>query len=224
MFYVFASGIVAGIVALLAGFFVSGAVILGVVVLTWAPLAARIGGKSGYEFATELTGWSKQRRRGQHILRAGSLSNAPGGRTRVPGIGAPIEMWWGIDKLGRRFGMSHLPKLHQYTIRLRCSVPGYKGVEQGQVDLDVANWGEFINLSGQTPDIEAIATIIETLPETARGKTRKSRDCANPAPRNSHKLWSASRAPAYVTESSCTPTWRSPSPRTRKPNARIRWQ
>lgn len=36
MFYVFASGIVAGIVALLAGFFVSGAVILGVVVLTWA--------------------------------------------------------------------------------------------------------------------------------------------------------------------------------------------
>lgn len=178
MFYVFASGIVAGIVALLAGFFISGAVILGVVVLTWAPLAARIGGKSGYEFATELTGWSKQRRRGQHILRAGSLSNAPGGRTRVPGIGAPIEMWWGIDKLGRRFGMSHLPKLHQYTIRLRCSVPGYKGVEQGQVDLDVANWGEFINLSGQTPDIEAIATIIETLPETgARQDAEITRLC-----------------------------------------------
>ncbi len=101
----------------------------------------------------------------------------------MPGIGATTEMWWGIDKLGRRFGMIHMPARHQYTIRLRCSVPGFAGVEQEQIDLDVANWGEFVNVSGQTGDIEAVVTVVETIPETgARQTSEIARLCKPGAP------------------------------------------
>ncbi|MBM4479802.1 hypothetical protein GS444_06235 [Rhodococcus hoagii] len=223
-FYVFATGVGIGILLMLFGFWLFGAVVLALVLLAWAPLAIRFGGRSGYEYMSVLLGWRKQTRRGQHILRAGTLSNQPGGRTRLPGIGATTEMWWGIDKLGRRFGMIHMPARHQYTIRLRCSVPGFAGVEQEQIDLDVANWGEFVNVSGQTGDIEAVVTVVETIRRPVHGRPRRSRACASPAPPNSRKLSSANPSPTFASASSCTPTWPSRSGRPLTPSARTRWR
>jgi len=178
MFYTFAACVGLSILLMLMGFWVFGLTMLALVVLAWVPKAVRFRDRTGYEVLSVLLGWRKQRRGGAHILRAGTLSNQPGGRSRLPGIGASSEMWWGIDKLGRRFGMIHWVNTNQYAVVLRCSAPGLGGVEQDQIDLDVANWGEYINASGQTGDIDGVVTVVETIPETgARQDAEIARLC-----------------------------------------------
>ncbi|MBM4495158.1 hypothetical protein GS426_00295 [Rhodococcus hoagii] len=120
--------------------------------------------------------------------------------------------------------MIHMPARHQYTIRLRCSVPGFAGVEQEQIDLDVANWGEFVNVSGQTGDIEALSPSSRPSRRPVHGRPRRSRACASPAPPNSRKLSSANPSPTFASASSCTPTWPSRSGRPLTPSARTRWR
>ncbi|MFD6057841.1 SCO6880 family protein [Rhodococcus wratislaviensis] len=179
LFYTFCILISLSILGLMIGLWVVSVPMLLTIGLAWLLMAWRYGGRSGYEVITTRVGWRRQKRGGSHILRAGALSNQAGGRVRLPGVAANIELWWGIDALGRKFAMMHLPTTHQYTIHLRCTVPGFGGAEQSRIDLDVANWGEFINLNGQAGDIDCVATTIEWLPETgARAESNVADMCA----------------------------------------------
>lgn len=166
VFFTLASCFGVGIVLMLLQQFLLGGAVLALVVLVWVPLATQFGGQSGYEYLASVRGWRTAKRKGRNVLRAGTISQAPQGRTRLPGIGAATEMWWGTDRLGRRFGMIHLPATHQYTVLLRCSIPGFAGVEQERIDLDVSAWGEYINAAGQATDIDAVVTVLDSVPET----------------------------------------------------------
>ncbi|MBM4495159.1 hypothetical protein GS426_00300 [Rhodococcus hoagii] len=55
-FYVFATGVGIGILLMLFGFWLFGAVVLALVLLAWAPLAIRFGGRSGYEYMSYCSG------------------------------------------------------------------------------------------------------------------------------------------------------------------------
>ena len=141
-----------------------------------APLAMRIGGKTGYDLLLLEWAWRRQRSSGRHILRAGPLSQAPSGRTRLPGVAASTEMWWGTTKHGHRFGMIRNPFTKQYTAVLRCSPRGINGMEQDVINAMVAEWGGFLAEAAQPGDIVGVVTVAETIPETgARLKSEMSR-------------------------------------------------
>ncbi|WP_072713702.1 SCO6880 family protein [Rhodococcus rhodnii] len=178
-FYLLVVAIASGLLMLMLGIWILGIVILTVVAIGWALMRMRFNNRSGFELLS--IGWRSgtEHRTGANILRAGALSNQAGGRTRLPGIAAATEMWWGIDTLGRRFAMIYMPSTAQYTVVLRCTAPGFAGAEQDRINLDVASWGEFINVNGQAGDVAGIATVTETLPETgARAAANIAEMCA----------------------------------------------
>lgn len=202
LFYAELAAFAVGIVVMMCGFFLTGAVILAVVVTAFLPMHVRTpSGRTGYEAASELIGWRRQVRSGAHIYKAGTLSNQAGGRARMPGVGAVMEMWWGIDKLGRRFGMIHRFKAGQYTFWLRCSPAGLSGVEQDRVDQDVSNWGEFTNVMGQAGDVDAVVTVIDTVPETGTRQNAELTRLTHPdAPDPARDYLDAFRADGTRTE------------------------
>ena len=138
----------------------------GAALLLWLPLIISVGDKSAYEALLLGRQWGRQRRKAQHIYRAGPLSNQAGGRSRLPGIGADTELWWALDKFGNRFGFVRMPSTHQYTVTLRCRVGGAAGNDQELIDSFVGSWANFLAGLGQVGNIAAMAVTVETLPET----------------------------------------------------------
>ena len=157
--------VLAGLIAVMAGLRVVGLVWAAVSILVALPLGMRVLGKTGYELALVEWAWRRQKRSGRNILRAGPLSHAPGGRTRLPGVAAGTEMWWGVDKFGRRFGMIRMHSTGQYTAVLRCSPRGIAGMEQEVINMMVAEWGSFLKSVGEHGDVAGVVTVVETIPE-----------------------------------------------------------
>ncbi|GAB4590236.1 SCO6880 family protein [Nocardia sp. IFM 10818] len=166
VFIALAISVITGLVMTMLGFKVLGLVWATVSVLAGVPMSVRIVGKTGYELALLEWAWRRQKKSGRNILRAGPLSHAPGGRTRLPGVGAGTEMWWGTDKYGRRFGMIRMHQTRQYTAVLRCSPRGVAGMEQDAVNMMVAQWGNFLKRVGEPGDVAGVVTVVETVPET----------------------------------------------------------
>lgn len=166
IFVTLAISVVLGLVATMLGFKIFGLVWATGSVIAGVPMSVRILGKTGYELALLEWAWGRQKRSGRNILRAGPLSHAPGGRTRLPGVAAGTEMWWGTDKYGRRFGMIRMHATSQYTVVLRCSPRGVAGMEQDVVNMMVAQWGGFLKRVGEPGDVAGVVTVVETIPET----------------------------------------------------------
>ncbi|WP_084536024.1 SCO6880 family protein [Nocardia yamanashiensis] len=166
VFIALAISVILGLVLTMLGFKIFGLVWATCSVLAGIPMSVRIMGKTGYELALLEWAWSREKKSGRNILRAGPLSHAPGGRTRLPGVGAGTEMWWGVDKYGRRFGMIRMPQTGQYTAVLRCSPRGVAGMEQDVVNMMVAQWGNFLKRVGEPGDVAGVVTVVETIPET----------------------------------------------------------
>ncbi|NKZ93716.1 hypothetical protein GS966_28690 [Rhodococcus hoagii] len=77
-FYVFATGVGIGILLMLFGFWLFGAVVLALVLLAWAPLAIRFGGRSGYEYMSVLLGAEADSARPAHPASRHALQPAGG--------------------------------------------------------------------------------------------------------------------------------------------------
>ncbi|WP_280393809.1 SCO6880 family protein [Nocardia brasiliensis] len=183
VFYGLAGVVLVGVVLTMAGLTILGLSVAALALLAAVPMSVRIAGKTGYELGLLERAWQRERRSGRNVLRAGPLSQAPQGRARLPGVAASTEMWWGIDKLGNRFGMIRMVSTGQYTVVLRCSPQGIAGMEQAVINAMVAEWGEFLALVGQTGDVSGIAAIAETIPETgARLRTEMDRIAHPDAP------------------------------------------
>ena len=183
IFVTLAISVVIGLVLTMIGYQAMGLVWATVSVLAGIPMSVRIVGKTGYELALLEWAWQREKKSGRNVLRAGPLSHAPGGRTRLPGVGAGTEMWWGIDKYGRRFGMIRMHETGQYTAVLRCSPRGVAGMEQDVVNMMVAQWGNFLKRVGEPGDVAAVVTVVETIPETgARLRAEMARITHGDAP------------------------------------------
>ncbi|QIS13941.1 SCO6880 family protein [Nocardia arthritidis] len=162
-------GFVVVIAALLACVIVGvrvGLVVAGAGAVALVPLVWRHGGRSGYETGWIRLRWMLARRHGEHIYRGGRFSRIPGGTTQLPGLLAGARCYEGIDSGGYRFAMIHLPKFAQYTVVLRVWPQGHEAVDQPLIDQWVAAWGTFLASLGQTSDIAAVTTLIDTIPET----------------------------------------------------------
>ncbi|KDE10047.1 SCO6880 family protein [Rhodococcus aetherivorans] len=136
------------------------------VIVCFIPLVISRDGRSGYERALMRLQFWRGRRRGEHTYASGTFSRVPGRTYRLPGVLADTELYEGIDSDGRTFGMIHMPSRGAYTVVFDAYPQGAEAVDQDVIDHYVGNWAQFLSAAGETSDILAVVTTVETLPET----------------------------------------------------------
>ena len=129
-----------------------------------APLWLSAGGKSWWEVFAESRGRGGAIRAGEHLYRAGGGAKVPS--ARCPGVLANSQLSEHTAIDGTEFGLVKVGDF--YTVILRTWPQGSEWVDQSRFDQWVAGFGQSIAFNGQSPDIEAMVAVVETLPESAQ--------------------------------------------------------
>lgn len=151
-----------------------GAVICAAAVV--APLWLSHGDKSLWEIAAESRGRGGSRRAGEQAYRAGG--GAPVATPRCPGIMANSQLSEHVAIDGTKFGLVKVGDF--YTVILRTWPQGSEWVDQSRFDQLVAGFGQSIAFNGQSPDVEAMVAVVETLPESAQRVALQHEKQVNP--------------------------------------------
>ncbi len=111
-------------------------------------------------------GWIRTRAAGQHLYRSGPLGRTDWGTFQLPGLAAASRLSEHYDARSRPFALVHVPATNHYSVVFTADPDGASLVDQEQVDLWVAHWGEWLAQLGDEPGIEAVSVTIETAPDT----------------------------------------------------------
>ncbi|MFC8349733.1 SCO6880 family protein [Streptomyces sp. NPDC057280] len=145
---------------------VAALVVLVPVVLFLIPLAIRTqDGRNVYQLTALRIGWLRRKSKGAHLYVSGPLSPRPGGRFRPPGLLNKVTVSEGHDAYDRPFGVLHHPARNLYTIVLGCDPDGGSLVDPEQVDVWVAQWGEWLARLSHEPGLRGAGVIVETAPD-----------------------------------------------------------
>lgn len=142
--------------------------------ITFVILAAVLGtiltrdrhGKSLLDRGLARIGWGSATRRGAHLYRSGPLGFALWGTHQLPGIAAQLRLSEHTDSYGRRFALIYAPTTRTYTAVFATEPDGASLVDPDQLDVWVADWGNWLANLADEPGIEACAVTIETAPDT----------------------------------------------------------
>ncbi|PCC27073.1 hypothetical protein CIK76_18895 [Glutamicibacter sp. BW80] len=102
----------------------------------------------------------------RYLYRGGPASQLPWGTTQLPGIAAAIRMHEYSDSYNRPFALLFTPISKTYSVVLGTDPDGSSLVDQEQVDLWVADWGNWIRNLSDEPSLIAAAVTIESAPES----------------------------------------------------------
>lgn len=117
----------------------------------------RVGARSAF---------TASRGRGGSVYRSGPLSRIPWGRHQLPGLLAHSRLSEYADSYGRPFALIHIPATRHYTVVLGCEPDGMSLVDQHDVDVRVAQWGQWLANLGHEPGLDAASVTIETAPDS----------------------------------------------------------
>lgn len=143
------------------------AIVIGVSLLAFVPLAWSRGGRSGWELLSLTAQAFRGRRGGEDAYRAGTFSRIPG-TSRLPGLLAGSTLVEDESIGGQRFAMIHLPRKDHYTVIFRVTPRGQEWIDQLAFDRRVSAWGDAVATIGSASDVVAISAVIETIPETGQ--------------------------------------------------------
>ncbi|WP_045739689.1 SCO6880 family protein [Actinoplanes rectilineatus] len=162
-------GVFGGLVLILLAsmFSLSAAVVMAFFVAAFVgPLAIRTqDGRNIYNLLAVRAGWSRRKANRSTAYASGPLSTRPGGRFRPPGMLSRVTMTEGTDPYGRPFGVLHHRHRDLYTVVLSCEPDGGSLVDEDQVDVWVAQWGDWLARLAHEPDLRGASVIVETAPD-----------------------------------------------------------
>lgn len=127
----------------------------------------RVGARGAY---------AASRGRGGGVYRSGPLSRVPWGRHQLPGLLAQSRLSEGLDSYGRPFALIHIPSTRHYTVVLGCEPDGMSLVDEHDVNVRVAQWGQWLANLSHEPGLDAASVTIETAPDSG---TRLRREVAS---------------------------------------------
>ena len=110
--------------------------------------------------------WWRARSSGAHLYRSGPLGRTPWGTHQLPGLGAELCLSEHEDSYGRPFALVHAPSVDTYTTVIATEPDGASLVDDDQVDMWVADWGQWLASLGDEPNVEAASVTVETAPDT----------------------------------------------------------
>lgn len=125
-------------------------------------------------------GWWSARYRGSNLYRSGPLGRALWGTYQLPGLAAPIRLSEHTDSYGRAFALLHTPATGSYSVVIGTEPDGAALVDQEQIDVWVADWGNWLANLGNEPGIEAASVTIETAPDTGTRLRREVETSTDP--------------------------------------------
>ncbi|MEU8820045.1 SCO6880 family protein [Actinoplanes sp. NPDC048796] len=163
-------GAFGGIVAVLLASLISltaALVVLMPIVVMIGPLAVRTeDGRNLYQILTVRLGWRRRVAHGENFYVSGPLSQRPGGRFAPPGLLSKVTVGEGLDAFDRPFGVLHHRSRNRFTVVLECVPDGGGLVDQEQVDVWVAMWGDWLARLSHEPNLRGASVVVETAPDS----------------------------------------------------------
>jgi hypothetical protein len=111
-------------------------------------------------------GWLRTRAAGAHLYRSGPLGRTEWGRFQLPGLAAGSTLLEARDSYDRPFALLRVPSTGHYTVAFSGDSDGASLVDEEQIDLWVAHWGQWLAALGDEPGVVAASVTIETAPDT----------------------------------------------------------
>ncbi|WP_093804083.1 SCO6880 family protein [Streptomyces sp. Wb2n-11] len=144
------------------------ALVLAVVLaLVLAPLTIkdRYGRSLLTRMSTHLA-WRRAVKKGSTLYRSGPLGRTGHGTCTLPGLAASSVLTEAQDSYGRPFAMLTYPRSNFHVVVLRCDADGAALVDQDQVDVWVAYWGQWLSALSTEPGLVGASVTVETAPDS----------------------------------------------------------
>ncbi|MEU7314825.1 SCO6880 family protein [Streptomyces sp. NPDC007083] len=137
-----------------------------VLALAMAPLAVRDRhGRTLMQRGAVRLAWWRNTSSGGNLYRSGPLGRAGGGTCRLPGLAAQSSLSEAQDGYGRPFAVITVPATNHHTVVVSCDADGAALVDERQVDIWVAHWGQWLSALGTEPGLVAASVTVETAPD-----------------------------------------------------------
>ncbi|HVL89747.1 MAG TPA: SCO6880 family protein, partial [Actinomycetota bacterium] len=138
-------------------------------------------GKTVLQRMAAWIGWRRTRSRGAHLYRGGPLGRNPWGTFHLPGLAARSTLSEARDSYDRPFALLHMPTTNHYTVVFGTEPDGAQLVDQSQIDVWVAHWGEWLASLADEPGLVAASVTIETSPDSGARLRREVLSRLDPA-------------------------------------------
>ena len=123
-------------------------------------------GLTVYDRLNRRVSYQIAKQKGYTVLRQGPGGKVPGGKARLPGLGAALELFECVDPYGGTFGLVVAPNQHLYTVVIECNPWGTAAVDQETVEVQVAQWGAWLGSLGRDGGIAGASVTVETIPDS----------------------------------------------------------
>lgn len=144
------------------------ALVLAVLVaLVLAPLTIR--DRHGRTLLTRMStrlAWRRSVARGSNLYRSGPLGRTGHGTCTLPGVAASSVLSEAQDSYGRPFALLTYPNSNHHVVVLTCDADGASLVDQQQIDVWVAYWGQWLAGLATEPGLVGVSVTVETAPDS----------------------------------------------------------
>lgn len=122
--------------------------------------------KSALQRLSTRIGWQRAKMAKHNLYRSGPIGRTAWGKFQLPGLLAPSQLSEFQDSYGRPFALLYYPSTKHYTIAINAEPDGASLVDEEQVDIWVAHWGQWLAGLGHEPGIVAASVTVESAPDT----------------------------------------------------------
>ncbi|WP_331758115.1 SCO6880 family protein [[Kitasatospora] papulosa] len=159
-----------GLIVVVLSMLVSVMLALGLAVvlaLVLAPLAVRDRyNRTMLSRMTTRLAWNRSAGSGSRIYRSGPLGRTGHGTCTLPGLAASSTLTEALDSYGRPFALLSYPSSGHHVVVLSCDADGAALVDQEQIDVWVAYWGQWLSGLSTEPGLVGASVTVETAPDS----------------------------------------------------------
>jgi hypothetical protein len=123
-------------------------------------------GQSALQRLSTRIGWQRAKMAKHNIYRSGPLGRTAWGKFQLPGLAAASQLSEFQDSYGRPFALLFYPSTRHFTVVINAEPDGASLVDEEQVDVWVAHWGQWLASLGHEPGIVAASVTVESAPDT----------------------------------------------------------
>ena len=123
-------------------------------------------GQSSLQRLSTRIGWQRAKMARHNVYRSGPLGRTAWGKFQLPGLAAASQLSEYQDSYGRPFALLFYPSTRHFTVVINAEPDGASLVDEDQVDVWVAHWGQWLASLGHEPGIVAASVTVESAPDT----------------------------------------------------------
>jgi hypothetical protein len=170
-------GLLMTIMAMMAGGIFAAFIVLLIVGVVMLMLITKDKhGQSALQRLSTRIGWQRAKMAKHNVYRSGPLGRTAWGKFQLPGLAAASQLSEYHDSYGRPFALLFYPSTRHFTVVINAEPDGASLVDEDQVDVWVAHWGQWLASLGHEPGIIAASVTVESAPDTG---TRLRREVSN---------------------------------------------